>query len=102
VRDRVGLAEPGPIVTTSLVLRHFWREGGASYTPTRPWLTAPRRADLTAAVRLLDRIGDPSFTLVSPDDGAQAPLELGPYRRRTARSLALVETQRILVTRYAR
>jgi len=94
-------AEPGPIVTTSGALYHFWREGGASYTPTRPWLTAPRRADLAAAVRLLDRLGATSFTLVS-QNRAQAPPALGPYRRRTGRSRALVETIRIEVTRYAR
>jgi hypothetical protein len=94
-------AEPGPIVTTSGTLWHFWREGGASYTPTRPWLTAPRRADLARAVRVLERLGAPSFTLVS-QNRAQAPPELGPYRRRTGRSRTLVATDRIEVTRYAR
>jgi hypothetical protein len=94
-------AEPGPVVTTTGAVAHFWREGGALYLPTRPWLTAPTRADLSRAVDVVDRTGAPFFTLVT-ERGSQAPPTLGPYRRRGGRSLAYVESIRIEVTRYQR
>lgn len=92
-------AEPGPIVTTSPTLLHFWREGGAFYTPTRPWLTAPSSADVRQAAALLEHLHEPGFTLVSLDL-RQAPEVLGPYRQAGHRSLPLVGTIRVQVVRY--
>jgi hypothetical protein len=94
-------ARPGPIVATSTSLSHFWREGGAFYAPTRPWLTAPTRGDLGKALGVLEGLRAPAFTLVSRTAG-EAPPRLGPYRRWSLRRIALVEDIRIEITQYER
>ena len=50
---------------------------------------------------LLESLQAPSFTLISRTS-AEAPPHLGPYRRESRRSIALVEVIRIQITRYSR
>ena len=94
-------ARPGPIVATGSGLLHFWREGGAFYTPTRPWLTAEQASELGPAARVLTRQAAPAFTLVTLDP-APAPARIGPYRRGGAQTVPFLAGLRLRVTRYTR
>ena len=93
-------ATRGPIVATGAGLLHFWREGGAFYTPTRPWLTAEHASELDPAARVLTRQAAPGFTLVSLE-GTAVPVRIGPYRRGTERTVPFLAGLRLRVTRFA-
>ena len=94
-------AEPGPIVASGPGLLHFWREGGALYTPTRPWLTAEHARELPDAARVVAATGATSFTLVTlaPDAG---PRQVGGYEAGPRRSVAFLAGLRLTLTRYTR
>ncbi len=97
--ETVVAAEPNPVVTTDFP--HFFREGGAFYTPTRRWLTAETPSQLPGAARLLARLDTPSFTLVSLQ-AQQAPARLGPYVRGPARLVPLFSGNTVHLTQYTR
>lgn len=95
--EAVVAAEPNPVVTTDFP--HFFREGGAFYTPTRRWLTAETPHQLPGAARLLARLDTPTFTLLSLQ-ASQAPPRLGPYVRGAARELPLFSGNTVHLTQY--
>ena len=103
VADAVGTvaAQPGPLVATGSGLLHFWREGGAFYTPTRRWLTAEQASQLPAAARVVAATGAPAFTLVTLDS-ASAPRQIGAYRAGTHQSVAFLAGLRLTLTRFTR
>jgi len=94
-------AEPGPIVASGSGLLHFWREGGALYTPTRPWLTAEHESELPEAARVVADTGASSFTLVTLEPAAP-PRQIGGYQAGAHHRVAFLAGLHLTVTRYRR
>ncbi len=87
----------GPVVTTDLP--HFLREGGGFYGPSRPWLTAETPAEITPAVRIVDRAGYRGMTVVGL---RRAPHRLGPFERTGSRRIHYLDDTEVVLTAYTR
>ncbi len=94
----------GTIVATKDVvvvrgLPHLLREAGASYSPTRRWLTAETDDELPDALDVVAATGDERFRLVGRR-AAQTPRELDGWTRVSRRDVRLVGDISLSVAEY--
>ncbi len=94
----------GRIVATNDIvvvrgLPHLLREAGASYSPTRRWLTAESEAELPEALDVVAATGDDQFRLVGRR-AAETPRELDGWTRISRHDVRLVGDISLSVAEY--